>query len=157
MESIIFNGWRIEIDKEKTKNYYSQLYRDELCECCSDCRNYYYGIRHLPKAFIDFLDSLFIVPETPMYAYKIDKVDDNKFLYDVVYLISGNILEIPNNAENISESGEKVFNTSTLIDGVEFYFTKELDVNLRNILDYKSYFQLQLFCEIPWVIDEACE
>jgi hypothetical protein len=157
LESIIFKGWRIEIDKEKTENYYSQLYRDGLRECCSDCRNYYYGIRHLPKVFIDFLESLFIVPETPIGAYKLDKVADNVFLYNVYYLISGNILEKPDNAENVSENGEKVFKTSTLIDEVEFYFTKELYASLRNLTDYESYFQLELFCEIPWVIEEPYE
>ncbi|AVK51373.1 hypothetical protein AXY43_03935 [Clostridium sp. MF28] len=157
MKSIIFEGWKIEIDKEKTKNYYSQLYRDGLRECCSDCRNYYYGIRHLPKVFIDFLESLFIVPETPICAYKLDKVADNIFLYDVNYLISGNILEKPDNAENASENGKKVFKTSTLTDEVEFYFTKELYPSLRNLSGYESYFELQLFCEIPWVIDEPYE
>lgn len=157
MKSIIFEGWRIEIDKEKTKNYYSQLYRDVLRECCSDCRNYYYGIRHLPKVFIDFLESLFIVPEVPICAYKLDKVADNIFLYDVNYLISGNILEKPDTAENVSKNGKKVFKTSTLTDEVEFYFTKELHASLGNLSDYESYFQLQLFCEIPWVIEEPYE
>ena len=72
-------------------------------------------------------------------------------------LISGNILEKPDNAENVSENGEKVFKTSTLTDEVEFYFTKELHASLRNLSDYESYFQLQLFCEIPWVIDKLYE
>ncbi|WP_017212434.1 hypothetical protein [Clostridium beijerinckii] len=157
MKSIIFEDWKIEIDKEKTKNYYSQLDRDGLRECCSDCRNYYYGIRHLPKVFIDFLESLFIVPETPICAYKLDKIADNIFLYDVNYLISGNILEKPDNAETVSENGKKAFNTSTLTNGVEFYFTKELYQSLRNLPDYESYFQLELFCEIPWVIEETYE
>ena len=79
------------------------------------------------------------------------------FLYDVNYLISGNILEKPDNAEIVSENGNKIFNTSTLTDNVEFYFTKELYPSLRNLTDYESYFQLQLFCEIPWAIDEPCE
>lgn len=73
------------------------------------------------------------------------------------YLISGNILEKSDNAETVSENGKKVFNTSTLTDGVEFYFTKELYPGLRNLTDCESYFQLQLFCEIPWVIDEPYE
>ena len=157
MKSTIFEGWKIEIDKEKTKNYYSQLYRDGLRECCSDCRNYYYGIRHVPKVFIDFLESLFIIPETPIFENKLYKVADNMFLYDVYYLISGNILEKPDNAETVSENGKKVFNTSTLTDEVEFYFTKELYPSLRNLPDYESYFQLELFCEIPWDIDEPYE
>ncbi|WP_238918315.1 hypothetical protein [Clostridium sp. YIM B02555] len=154
METIIFEGWKIEINKEKTEKYYSQLNNNVLLECCSDCRNYYYGIKHLPKVFIDFLESLFIMPETPIFANKLYKVADNMFLYDVYYLISGNILEKPYNAETASENGKKVLNTSTLTDGVEFYFTKELYPSLRKLHNYESYFQLELFCEIPCDLDE---
>jgi hypothetical protein len=154
MRKISIKGWEIEIDLEKTHQYYSKLNEDDLLTCCVYCRNYYYGIGKSSDTLIDFFNILGIVPEKTVHLSELTKLDNGKHLYDADYLLCGNILVKPIEVESISENGTLVIKPIELTDGISFHFSSKRPSYINSDICPQPLLILQIVCEVPWVIDE---
>lgn len=154
MKTINIKGWQVEVDLEKTLEYYNKLNENDLLTCCLYCENYYYGIGRSSEILIDFFNKLGVVPKKTAYLSELTKLDNGKHLYDADYLLCGNILIKPIDNENVSENGTIVYKMVELIDGVSFRFSDIRPPYVRPDICPQPLLSLRLVCEVPWVLNE---
>ena len=154
MKKVNIKGWQIEIDTKKTLEFYNNVDKDDILSCCIYCKNYYYGIRKTSKILIDFFNDLGIVPEKVAHLSELMKLDNGKHLYDVDYLLCGNILTQPIEVENVRENGALGTKMIELTDSISFNFTDKRPSSVSPHICPQPLLTLQLICEVPWVLDE---
>lgn len=154
MIKLNIQGWEIEVDLEKTIEYYDMIDKERLLSCCLYCKNYFYGIRKSSKILNDLFLKLGIVPEKAAHVSKLARIEKNRYLYEAEYLLTGEIITKPNDTDIISDNGNVTINLTVLSDSISFHFRDtpitfgEIDLCQRPILSF------QLVCEIAWFLDE---
>ena len=150
MKIVNIKGWEIEVDLEKTLEYYNQLEDNDLLTCCLYCKNYYYGIGKSSEILTDLFNNLGVTPKKTAHLSELTKLDNGKHLYDADYLLCGNILVKPLERENETN----VSKMTELIDGGSFHFSNIRPSCVRADICPQPLLTLQLVCEAPWVLSE---
>ena len=98
-------GYRVEIDKEATKNWYD-TFNGWGCDC-AHCQNFLLLAKkkELPSAVLEILNDFGILLEKPTYVCEITS-DEGEILYQFSYRIAGNILKEKEDAALAPEWGE---------------------------------------------------
>ena len=142
MNGYDFGGFRVEIDEETTRDYYSG---SVAWDCsCGHCRNYALLARErkLPVELLELLDKLGIPPEKANYVCELyDK--DGKLYYQADYRVAGRILGEP-------EEKVPLPREMTLRCGRETAPGSADDFP-------EPFFDLMCFFWLPWTLPEPME
>ena len=139
MKEYEWGGFRVEIDEETTRDYYSDSIEWDCT--CGHCRNFVELARRreLPGDVLELLDKLSILPEKASYVCELyDK--DGMLYYEVAYRLSGRIL-----------SGRS--NKSTPFGDVEALCCREIAPGTAEEFP-EPWFDVEFYLWLPWVLDE---
>jgi hypothetical protein len=145
MRRIRLSNWIIDIDTEKTKEYYDRLTVEEGCTCAY-CRNYIKACEAFSKEVLDFYKMLRIDPRKEGEFMEFE-TDTDKQLYMGFYHLVGKIVKRPSNKT------EKWDDLNIIkVDNVKFTFTDELDLVPEDFP--KPVIQLEFEVMLPWLLEE---
>jgi hypothetical protein len=147
VKQICLMKWVLEVDLNKTKEFYSKDI--ELCHCLY-CENYMEACKHIDPSIMEVFTVSGINPSKPSHLSEFGEMEDGLRLYIGSYHIVGKLVE----GEYCTDSEWNDTNT-TKIENFTFGFKKELmfvhDELLRPIL------QLDFEARIPWALNEKPE
>lgn len=148
------NGWSLEIDEDKTESFYVDTDDGSCPECCAFCRNYWHGIERAPAALLQFLRGLGINPKRAAHVTWMAKRDTGAQLYTASYLLSGTIAGMPGDRLSVNGDGVQCTKFTGLCGNAYFHFCNELCLPEGVACCPEPALQLDVFCELPWVLDE---
>lgn len=147
MKKIKLMKWLLEVDVNKTKEFYSK--NIELCNCLY-CENYMEACKHIDPAIIKLFTMLGINTLQPSHLSEFGEIQDGLRLYIGSYHIVGKLVE----GEYCTDADWNDTNTAK-IENFTFGLGKELmfvhDELLRPVL------QLEFEARIPWVLSKKTE
>ncbi len=147
MKKIKLMKWLLEVDVNKTKEFYSK--NIELCNCLY-CENYMEACKHIDPAIIKLFTMLGINTFQPSHLSEFGEIQDGLRLYIGSYHIVGKLVE----GEYCTDADWNDTNTAK-IENFTFGLGKELmfvhDELLRPVL------QLEFEARIPWVLSKKTE
>ena len=153
-KEIAVGAYRMLADIEKTRAWYAKQPREEWCGC-SGCRNMARVFRSLPPEIVSFFASFGVEPMCPAgtthYAGKHLASGSSDVLSSAWYHISGELTE-GSRASNDGRSADEYGEHWPLQDGWTVVFKKECDLLAEDFP--RPSFQMEVFCTIPWVLDE---
>ncbi|MBR6825026.1 MAG: hypothetical protein IKM59_00610, partial [Oscillospiraceae bacterium] len=89
-----FGNFRLDIDVESTKAFYSKHGKTVLEDCgCANCRNYYEAISKASDKVKDFFISLGIDPQKSPEATWWDTNEDGIAYYSIIFHVVGTIIQ----------------------------------------------------------------
>lgn len=136
MRQMKIGSWIIEVDVNKTKEFYDNYHViTEDCNC-DYCANYFLACEQFPPKMKELFRSLGIDPRKEGEVTEYIKNKDGTHLYSAFYHLVGRIIEGGN---------DFVYG-----DGVEISFTEELD--LVPVGFPKPTIQFEIQMEISWVL-----
>ncbi|WP_080848366.1 hypothetical protein [Cytobacillus gottheilii] len=147
MRRIEFLHWVLEIDVDKTKEFYKQ--EQEIC-ICLDCENFRNACKYLNSSVMELFLQLGIDPLKPSHLSEFEAVENGKRLYIGNYHLTGKVLKGP----FCTSSTWNAENTATLGDT-----TIGFEMDLLDIPDHLSSPVLQIGFEVklPWVLKDISE
>lgn len=144
MKRIRLMNWDLEVDINKTKEYYNKDI--ELCHC-SYCENYMEACKVMDSSILEFITSLGINSLKPIHLSEFGEVEEKVHLYMGCYHIVGVLIE----GEYCTDSDWNETNTAK-IGNFTLGFNKEL-MFVQD--DYpRPVLQLDFEARIPWVLNE---
>lgn len=154
MKRIEILDWIIEIDYEKTKEYYQRLGEEEHTECCLYCKNFDVAIRKVNHKLLKLLEELGISPEEPVEKYELHRMDSGNHQYGIIYLLVGRIIKEPDGLKKVNEKGHLEYRGTDITEDAYFIFGEEICVPGGVMLPPQPVLQLDVFCELPWELEE---
>lgn len=152
-ETIKLLDWILEIDFERTCNFYKSCHViTDDCKC-TDCLNYVGACALIPKKIRDLYVSFGIDPTKEGEVYNMVKNDDGTCLYGGFYHITGRIVEGPDCVVPfMSDENAQVrtFNLLPIIEGYKIGFTP--GVSLVPPGFPLPVIQMEFMFTIPWVL-----
>jgi hypothetical protein len=155
MKRYYIDNLEIEIDTDKTAEYYKNVNIDSLLTCCSYCKNYYYGIRKVGISLLKFFNEFCIIPEMAANVSELQRINEKVHLYNPTYLVIGRILRSPDEDYVSNEGNYETINLQELVGEVDISFKEELCLPPGVKLCSDPLLQIDIFCEVPWVIEES--
>ncbi|MCM1523753.1 MAG: hypothetical protein NC120_04770 [Ruminococcus sp.] len=160
--TMIFSGCKIEIDREKTAEFYRTApVLSENCQCAY-CRNYEKAADILSDAIQDFFKSVGVDIKKPAEVYHNCKTGDNAADYGGFYHLCGRILKGEDIWKRISDPSDKTtvcaMETDLMHkagDGFLVGFTDNICLLEDNFP--RPVIQMEISAVIPWTLDEAQE
>lgn len=150
-----YNGWELDIDQVKTSLYYQNLTNGGCPDCCAYCRNFCHGVERAPAALPDFLRALGIDPRRAAHVTWMGRRETGGQLYAASYLLTGAVLGRPEGSVSGSRGGLVCTRYTSLCEGAFFHFSGDLCLPGGVRRCPEPALQLDVFCELPWVIGEA--
>ncbi|MEN6490024.1 MAG: hypothetical protein ABFD66_14295, partial [Smithella sp.] len=87
MESLQYQGWNFEFDKDATREYYATHH--EECTCAS-CRNFHLSIKEMSLDVREFLEGFGIDVNNPIEQMSVIALkEDNLVEQEVIYCVKG--------------------------------------------------------------------
>jgi hypothetical protein len=139
--------WLLEVDVDKTKDFYSK--EIELCSCLY-CENYIEACKRIDPSIMAVLTMLGIIPSKPSHLSEFGEMEDGLRLYIGSYHLVGNLIE----GEYCRDSEWNDTNTAS-IKNFTFGFNKELLFAPDEL--QPPVLQLDFEARIPWVLNEKPE
>ena len=147
MEQISLMNWLLEVDVEKTKDFYSKDI--ELCDCLY-CQNYMEACNHIDNSVMEIFATFGINSSKPSHLSFFDEMEDGMRLYHMNYHIVGKLVE----GAYCTDSEWNKSNTAE-IENFTFGFNKDL-IFVHD--DFPNpVLQLEIEARIPWVLSEKPE
>jgi len=154
MEFMKLGRWNIEVDKIRTKEFYSNHHEiTEYCDC-QDCRNYVSVCNKYSQEVKQFFKCFGIDPIKEAEVYVCARNSDGSLLYGGFYHVVGNLI----NGEDFWIRTDKTSNYAEpykLNNEFSYGFTEE------NALVPDGFpepvLQLEFITSLPWGLDEKCE
>lgn len=148
MKRIQLSNWIIDIDAEKTKEYYDGIRVEDGCDCAY-CRNYIKGCETFSEKVLEFYRMLGIDPRKEGEFMEFEATADDEHLYMGFYHLVGEIVKEP------SDKREKWDDLNIIkIYNMKFTFNKDLDLVPEDFP--KPVIQLEFEVMLPWLLDEKC-
>lgn len=144
------NDWIIEVDLQKTLEYYKEHNIDDDCRC-NVCKNYRVNCEYMSRELIDFFHQVGVDPRKEGEFMDFGISDKGNMHYMGFYHIVGSIKAGPT---KISDK----WNITNLIkiDNFELGFSSE-DIACLPSDFPEPIIQLEFSCFIPWRIEEKYE
>lgn len=147
MKQIRLMNWLLEVDVNKTKEFYCK--NIELCNCLY-CENYMEACKHIDSSVMKVFTTLGINPSKPSHLSEFGEMKDGLRLYIGNYHIVGKLVE----GEYCTDADWNDTNTAR-IENFTLGFGKELMFVHDELL--RPALQLEFEARIPWVLDEREE
>jgi hypothetical protein len=148
MKRIQISNWIIDVDVEKTKEYYNRITVEKGCNCIY-CRNYIKCCETFPKEVLEFYKMLGIDPKKEGEFMEFG-IEDDKHLYMCFYHFVGRI---------VKRASDKIRTWDDLniieVNDTEFTFTNNLDLVPEEFP--KPVLQLEFAVKLPWLLEEKYE
>jgi len=143
MEKIEFMDWLLEVDVDKTKEFYNKEF--ELCDCLY-CENYRKACKYLSLSVKELFAMLGIHPSKPSHLSEFGEMADGMRIYGGCYHLVGKIVE----GEYCTSSTWNDANTAEIGN-----FTIGFEKDLMFVHDDFPHPVLQIGFEakMPWVLD----
>ena len=149
METLNIGNYILQIDREKTLEFYNK--NDNTCDC-EYCTNYKKVLGSIPKEALEIFGSLGIIPGRVSEVIEIGQgiTDEKKRYYQIVCAAAGSIVSAPDNTETIVQNKEQiVVEKMPKIGNVEYRFADWFDLIPANFPNPK--FSVELFFDLPWI------
>ncbi|AIQ16791.1 MULTISPECIES: hypothetical protein [unclassified Paenibacillus] len=154
MKQMKIGDWNLEVDVEKTKDFYQAYHQiTERCDCIF-CKNFVSAIELIPKPVLDFFRSLGIDPTKEGEVSEYCEIKDGMHLYGGFFHIVGELISGPDCwIETSEEVSHLATNNMIEINGFKFGFTN----GVSSLPDGFPNPTLQLEFEgiIPWTLKES--
>jgi hypothetical protein len=137
-EAFLF-GWHIAYDREATTVAYQAYHVKYKCNCAG-CRNFTLASKTLPYIYYQFLEKLGIDPEKSAEVAEYCRNLDGSHLYSWWFHFVGKVLSGP--------SEEKTY----IDDNIEVLFRKKKYLVMESMPE--PIVQVELFTNLPWLLDE---
>ena len=149
-----FGDFRLDIDVESTKAFYSKHGKTVLENCgCLNCRNYYKAISKVSDKVKSFFSSIGIDPQKSPEATWWNTDDNGRAYYSIIFHVAGTIIQSVDIYKPFGDNGYQLINEN-------FYeIDKDFKVGFTSsaVLVEKDFpkpcIQLEIEAYLPWVID----
>ena len=153
MKQMKIGDWILEVDVERTKDFYQAYHQiTEGCDCLS-CKNFVTAIKLIPKPVLDFFRSLGIDPTKEGEVSEYYEKKDSMHLYGGFFHIVGELISGPDCwVETSVEVSHLATNNMIEINDFKFGFT----YGVSSLPDEfpKPTVQLEFEGTIPWMLKE---
>ena len=151
---IEFGNYIIDVDVEKTREFYRNA--ESVSEGCScdGCLNYEKAVDVLPSAIKIFFDNLGIDMKKVCECYVNTANKDGTLMYGGFYHICGNLITGESGWHKVSESYAVWNNKVTFAITDFFHVSVQSDVALLEDGFPLPVIQLEFLADIPWVLDK---
>lgn len=149
-----FDKFRVDIDVESTKAFYSQHRKTVLEDCgCVNCRNYYEAISQVSNKVKHFFSSIGIDPQKTPEATWWYTDEKGGAYYSLIFHVVGTIINAIDIYRPVGDSGfQQILDNFYEIDkDFQVGFTSKI-VLLEEDFP-KPCIQLEINAHLPWVID----
>ncbi|MFV8830382.1 hypothetical protein [Alkalihalobacterium sp. APHAB7] len=150
MKQTKIGPWTIEVDVDKTKEFYDKYHLiTEDCDC-DYCANYVLACDRFPSEMKDLFQSLGIDPRKEGEISEYMENQDSTHLYSAFYHMVGRIIEGPK-LWTPSKKGSKV-STPSFVEyhGVEIGFSEDLALVPDGFPVPTIQFEIQM--NVPWLL-----
>lgn len=144
MDQINIMKWMLEVDLNKTKEFYSKDI--EMCNCLY-CKNFAEACKHIDPSIMKVFSALEINPAKPSHLSEFGELEDGLRFYIGSYHIMGKLVE----GEYSTDSNWNDSNT-TRIENFTFGF-KEEALFVHDELQ-QPVLQLDFEARVPWKLTE---
>ena len=149
-----FGSYKIEVDVDRTKQFYETAPRVSESCACNGCRNYEQAVQRLPATITDFFASLGIDMRCVCEVYVNYANPDSSLLYGGFYHLCGTLLSgesawIPTSSTSSYWEENRAF---PVTDGFRISFQQKCDLLEKDFP--LPALQLELSANIPWVLSE---
>lgn len=153
MKQITIGDWKLEVDVEKTKDFYQSYHQiTEGCECLY-CKNFVNAIEIMPKPVLDFFQSLGIDPTKEGEVSEYYEKEEGMHLYGGFFHIVGELISGPDCWVATSEEVSHLATNKMIeINDFKFGFTHGISSLPEGFP--KPTLQLEFEGIIPWVLKE---
>lgn len=151
VKELKLGNWIIQVDIEKTREFYKAFYEiTEGCDCIY-CKNYVKACDNYSDDVKQLFNELGIIPTKEAEVYQIYEIKPGKHLYGGFYHIVGRILEGKDCWQFVLDStrSQELVN---LTDDFKYGFSN--DNALVDETFPKPIIQLEFEAIIPWVLEE---
>ena len=149
-----FGNFRVDIDVESTKAFYSKYGKTVLEDCgCVNCRNYYEAILKVSDKVKSFFNSIGIDPQKSPEATWWDTNENGIAYYSIIFHVVGTIIQSVDISKPVEDNGYQLTNDNLY----------EIDKNFKvgftsNVILVEKDFpnpciQLEIEAYLPWMID----
>lgn len=149
-----FGPYKIDVDVDRTKQFYKTASRvSEGCSC-SGCRNYEKAVQKLPTVITDFFTSLGIDMRCVCEVYVNYANPDGSLFYGGFYHLCGTLLSgksawVPTNSTSSYWEDDRTF---PVTDNFRISFQQECHLLEKDFP--LTALQLEVSANIPWVLFE---
>lgn len=147
-----FGQYRIDVDVEKTKQFYKNAdFVSKSCSC-DGCLNFEKAVSTLSSSVLAFFANLGIDMKKVCECYVNFTDNDGKLLYAGFYHVCGTLLDGESPWKKINETAFCWDNEATFHVSPGFYIAFQKDVDLLEEGFPLPVFQLEFSAKIPWVL-----
>ena len=148
--------YKLDIDVEKTREFYkTKKTYTYFCDCAG-CRNFYAAIETFPQEVKDFFDRLGVDPKKGAEHYVVKAEDDGKTaMYGGWYHLCGRIMNGENCWKPVGE-GQLIFDDDMMYSVADGWLVGFSDQTVYLLPDGFPTPVLQMeiaFLRVPWVLD----
>ncbi|MBN8236100.1 hypothetical protein JF544_12620 [Halobacillus kuroshimensis] len=143
MQSVSFEGYELEVDYDKTINYYKNLPfigEKEHCDC-SYCKNYVLTTNTFPMIVKDLLQEIGVNPKKGAEVSHFYEEENGKHMYVADYRLYGKLLKSP-----ISKTSKIYY-----VSNNDYFQIGFESVNIYENTSEKIGFWIEAF--LPWIVD----
>ena len=149
-----FGNFRVDIDVESTKAFYSKYGKTVLEDCgCVNCRNYYEVILKASDKVKSFFNSIGIDPQKSPEATWWYTNENGIAYYSIIFHVVGTIIQSVDIYKPIGDNGYQLINENL------YEIDKDFKVGFTSnvVLVEKDFpnpcIQLEIEAYLPWMID----
>lgn len=149
-----FGNFRVDIDVESTKEFYSLHGKNVLEDCgCANCRNYFEAISKVSDNVKNFFLSIGIDPQKTPEATWWNTDENGIAFYSLIFHVVGRIVDAVEIYKSVGDNGflKMPENFYDIDKGFKVGFTS------KNVLLEKDFpkpcIQLEIDAHLPWVLD----
>ena len=149
-----FGNFRVDIDVESTKAFYSKYGKTVLEDCgCVNCRNYYEAILKVSDKVKSFFNSIGIDLQKSPEATWWDTNENGIAYYSIIFHVVGTIIQSVDIFKPVGDNGYQLINDNL------YEIDKDFKVGFTSnvILVEKDFpnpcIQLEIEAYLPWMID----
>jgi hypothetical protein len=147
-----FGKFKIDVDVEKTRDFYkSEKYVTEYCQC-DGCCNYEKAVDLFPNEVKKLFTEMGIELKKPTETMIFDvECDGKQLIYGGFYHICGIVISDPNEKNSVTGRKEVCY-VYKITDNYEIWFNEECDLPEENFP--RPMFQLDISFHCPWVLEK---
>ena len=154
-----FGQYRIDVDVDRTREFYNNArYISDGCECAG-CRNYEKAVDSLPEEVLQFFDSLGIDMKKAAEVWAIMAENNRTVLYNGFYHFCGILLDNDTQAETCTEDSN--LKLSHWNHNKTYSLSKDYHITIFDQCGYlleegfpSPVLEIEIEATIPWVLDE---
>lgn len=150
-----FGEYEVEIDIERTSAFYqTAAIVTEGCKC-QGCRNYEAAAKQLDGTIREFFQKMGVDIRKPAEIYVNCRNEDGTLFYGGFYHVCGTILQGGSAWKQPGESEKEPTPCYQVTEDFQVSFENRIHLLEKGFPE--PVIQLEIYGNVPWVLDETCE